>query len=82
MTYKTMMTDGNQFANKTMALNLCLLTNQHAFLNFRKRANKAIIPNAATIEVHGFNEFYMDAKFYIDDPGLKNSRFNHRYYFF
>lgn len=82
MADKTMMTNGNQFANKTVALDLCLFPNHDAFLNFCERSDKAIIPDAAAIEVQRLNKFYIDAKFYINDPGFKYNRFIHRHYFF
>ena len=48
-----------------MGLDPGIFTNDDPFLNFCIRTDKTIIPNAATIQVYRFNNFYIPAELHI-----------------
>jgi hypothetical protein len=56
MGYKAIGTDIHQFANKRMGLNPAVVPDDNAFLYFNERADKAVIADAAFIEVNGFDD--------------------------
>ena len=62
MANKTIVANGNQFANKRMALHFATFPNHHVFLYFGKRTNKGIFTNFTSINIYRFNNGYFFSK--------------------
>ena len=52
MPYKTIVTDGDQLADKAVRLNACSFSHRYAFLYFGKRPYKTIIAQHTPVQVY------------------------------
>src|SRR5579863_6392005 len=70
MANKTMIADGNQFADKTVRLYFTSGTYHDAFLNFREGTYKTFFTDLTTIQVHRFHHFYIWSELNFHDGCL------------
>lgn len=72
MTDEAVFSNFDQLANKRMRLYLCAVINSYIFLNFNKWANKNVITDDASIEIHRIDDYNVYAEININNPGLPN----------
>jgi hypothetical protein len=71
MSYKTMITDGDQLTHEAVALHPGVLPHHHAALNFAKWAYEGMIANGTSIKVYGLNYFYIVSKNYVSNSNVQ-----------
>jgi hypothetical protein len=70
MAYKTIISDGYFFTNKTVRLHAASFTNDSTLLNFYERPHKTIIADTAPIEIAGLYTGNLASKLHISYASL------------
>jgi len=56
MRNKTIVPDFDQFTDKSVRLNFCVVSDDHAFLDLDKRADKTVFPDLCSKDIDGFHD--------------------------